>query len=171
MMCKFLLLILIAININLNVYSQKHEHTKIELPLLSIKDQRVDTILNNVISFSIKCQKEELKYLFFDVNIIETDIGVYRITITLIDKEDLDFRLKSDDIRNKPFGYLCLNNRIFIFSGINSLRNLFDYTDSKRNFESYTSVNYLRKSDYSTWIYSYQFDKKIELINFYPLCP
>jgi hypothetical protein len=72
------------------------------------------------------------------------------------------------DVRNKPLGFFYFKKSTFFVTGCCN-PDIFQQTNKKKDFISY-KPEFLFNIDYSTWVYTYEFDEKFELIGFYPIC-
>jgi len=152
----------------LKSYSQTQEINR-SLPLLTIDNKQLETVIDSVETFSENCEKAGLKWLTFSINIQEIDFNTFQIVLTLVDCQGLHHILTSSDYKNKPLGFFEFNKQTFIVSGKDDFTNFFKVTNEKREFHSNLPKDLLM-TDYSVWIYSFDSDRELKLFKFYPLC-
>lgn len=153
----------------LSAFSQNEPRIKVELPLLTITNNQFSSIVDSIVGFSEKCDKNNLKSLTFEIEIKEVTFNYYQIFISLMDCQGLDYVLRLTDERSKPFGFFINNKHIFIVSGCCNPEFMFHIGNVKKEFSSHKS-DLLWHSDYSLWVYTFEYGEKFQLYKFYPIC-
>lgn len=166
-MKRYVILSVFLIYNSVIIFAQANSN-QVELTLQNIIKEDLVTIIDSVVSFSERCEKEDLKFLTFELNIREVSFNSYQIIITLVNCQGLNIAFTTMNRDNKAYGYFIHKDRLFIVTGCR-LIDILQETKTKRFFVSYDS-EFLWNADYTTWYYCHVPDEKIKLLNFQPVC-